>query len=172
MRSLPIRLALLAAAAAALATPARAQDTTVVAVGTRLRITTDLSAVTGALQPSPRDSIVIERDGGPLALPRERVVELERFAGQRTYRLRGALIGGAIGAIVVGTLVYLGEGPEAECDPDTDPVFCNAADEVVSDVLYIPMALLGGLVGGGVGALIGSFPRDQYEPVPDPWRVE
>ena len=171
----PIRLSLLALAFAILPLSARAQDTTVVSVGARLRIRTDISAVTGTLLASPMDSIVIERSGSPLRLPRERVLELERFAGQRTYKLRGALIGGTLAALLVGTIVYMAaDNQRPECDPDMDPWGCALGEVSASAAgeTAFALGLLSGAVGAGIGALIGSAPRDQYEPVPAPWTVE
>lgn len=132
--------------------------------GTRVRVTaTGLVAPLIANYLELRgDTLVVFEDGtgrGIWSFALDRVQRLEATAGERglnrPYVLRGALIGGVLGA--VGGFVF------ANAAKPSDP----------SEEYSKPLSSLVGLaVGGGIGALIGSrFTTEAWVPVPLPQRT-
>ena len=116
--------------------------------GQRLRITAptfQTGHVVGGLVRLDRDSLVLERDGQPWAVPRELVTRAETFNGTHGRALRGALIGG------LAVAAFLGQ------DMLRNPSACEGSGNYgqLCAILLVGSAL----AGAGVGALIGTAIR-------------
>jgi hypothetical protein len=132
--------------------------------GTRVRITADnlVTPLIANYLELRGDTIILFEEGagrGIWSVTLNQVRRLEATAGarrvNRPYVLRGALIGGAAGA--VGGLIF------ASSTTPSDP------DKKYSRPLS---GLVGAAVGAGIGALVGSrFTAEGWVPVPLPGRV-
>jgi hypothetical protein len=148
-----------------------AQDTTrpsgvtlPIAPGTRVRVTADnlVTPLIANYLELRGDTIILFEEGagrGIWSVTLDQVRRLEATAGtrrvNRPYVVRGALIGGAVGA--VGGVVF------AASTSPSDP------DKQYSRPLS---GLLGAAVGAGIGALIGSrFTAEGWVPVRLPGRM-
>ncbi|MEP6782978.1 MAG: hypothetical protein ABI983_04860 [Acidobacteriota bacterium] len=128
--------------------PAGAQSLLPIAVGQRVRIwTASAEAMTGRVAALARDTIQIDVDGrdrATVAAMTIRKVEVSggkksRGAGAKASAIRGALIGGALGAILLGW-------QHEDVGDDGASV-----GEAVALGLWSG-ALFGGAIGAGVGA--------------------
>ena len=117
----------------------------------------------GTLVAVSADTFVLEVEGraDPLALPLVSLTKFEVSRGQKSRVGKGALIGGVVGALIVGGV--LGGLSIELCMTIREQNF------VGNCWLNVPiLAGLGGAVGAGVGAGIGaaSGPADRWETVP------
>ena len=132
-------------------TEAAAQDTPPIAVGERVRVSTESGATHEGLVSMATSGVIEVRDeeGSQSSVPLSTVTRLEVSRGQQSKGVIGFWVGA--GAGVLGTLAYCSGGNCALFDDD----FTAAA------------ALLFGTGGGLVGALVGwSIKTDRWEGVP------
>ena len=164
-RFLPIVLVVIAlaltppiAAAQAPASPGR-----VLGAGARVRIilTQPVSAITGVVMSSDRDTIVVttDTDGRTVAVPVVNVTRIDVSAGTRTNFRRGAAVG-LVGGAAVGALAGLATYQKANCGRDT--LFCIDLGPGVDAMLG---AGVGALAGALVGTLLGSRSTELWDPV-------
>lgn len=141
--------------------PAIAQDTTVVPIGSRVRVALlPGGTMRGVLASSHPDSVALQMTEYIRTIPLAQVSSIERYSGTRRHTARGALIGFLVGS-VSGAL--LGQRSGASCEEQTS--WCNTSDEIFWGVVLLGS---GGLL---LGAFIGSDAREQYQPVAPPWRI-
>jgi hypothetical protein len=105
------------------------------------------------------DTLLVQSNGSTIVLPLDAVTKLEVSQGQKSNTVVGALVGLLIGGIA-GAAIAKATHEECEggwgCFGDLGPRFVAGAGFVI-----------GGLGGGGVGALIGrSIKTDRWEEVP------
>ena len=130
-----------------------AQDTLTVAVGERVRVSTESGAThVGLLSAMTSGALEVQGPGGSQRLSVASVTRLDVSRGRKSNAGLGALIGFAAGA--VGTVVY-----------------CQAVDRggcvLFSDDITLQLALIHGAGGGLLGLLVGhSMKTDLWEEVP------
>jgi hypothetical protein len=130
-----------------------------VEAGSRVRVTTTPAKPgrrIGSLVSLDADTLRYSRwdTTSVIALPLASVTRLERSTGRRSNTVRGATIGGLIGA---GFGLFLGIAASTDN---------SGWWEVGVDDVAVVTAILGA-GGAGAGALIGSLSkRDRWEPVP------
>ena len=108
------------------------------------------------------DSLIMERNGNALALPLDAVTKLEVSQGQKSYTVDGAIIGLLVGGVAGAAIGYASyqkcesQGEFFSCIGDLGPEFAAWGG-----------ALVIGLGGGVVGALIGASTKtDRWAEVP------
>ena len=132
------------------------QDIPPIAPGTRVRITAPSAGadkLIGTVVPSPVDTLMVRPADRmtAVAIPLASVTRLEVRFGQKSHLLLGAAIGFVAGAASLG----IGSA-----------VDCNQADSDCAKHQTVTLTALGGLSGGAVGALLGSFIHsDRWERV-------
>lgn len=128
----------------------RAQDASLLAAGTRVKLVTpslDEAQQTGRVVAATRDTITFRPDAHPvtMSLAVADITWIGISGGKETHRgrdaLYGAAVGGALGA-VIGAVTH--KKPAANSCYFACP--SRGADEV-----------LGAVLGGAVGALVGAF---------------
>lgn len=101
------------------------------------------------------DSVAVEMDSGAHAMiPASSIAHVERLSGTKGHTLTGAIIGGALGGVV------LLAAPE-EADEPGSPIHDDGLEVAVS----VMVVALGISLGGLVGSLVKS---DQWEPAAFP----
>jgi hypothetical protein len=161
--TVPLLLALLTPGALS------AQATGTLEPGSRLRLLLTPhdgaapAVVTGTLGGSRADTLLIYEPGAaaPRLLPVSQVREASVLVGQRTQARTGAWAGAAVGALLLGTALYLDERSSDTCTRDC--VYDNPS--------VVPMTILGlvagGIAGRHVGRMVGARVLvDRWEPVP------
>ena len=133
------------------------QDIPPIAPGTRVRITAPSAGadrLIGTVVPSPIDTLMVRPAARmtAVAIPLASVTRLEVRFGQKSHLLLGAAIGFVAGAASLG----IGSA-----------VVCKREDSDCAKYQTVSLTALGGLSGGAVGALLGSFIRtDRWDRVP------
>ena len=123
-------------------------------MGERLRVTTLSAQFDGLLSNKNTDGIELTLDNGsPLSVSHQTIVKLERYAGKRTYKKRGFLIGFGLGA-VAGAAAGLASSSSFDLMP-IGPVTALFTAAVLGSGL--------GLVGLVAGAAIET---DQWKEIP------
>ena len=123
--------------------PAAAQDSVALPTAARVRMTINEAGerqlVTGNILAMNRDSILLS---GRQAISLDRVIRLEVVDGRQRHPFAGMFIGAAVGAIVVGSAVW---------------IRANHSEPSQYSDGYTPrgLAVLGGMFGGAVGAPVG-----------------
>ncbi len=98
-------------------------------------------------------------DGSLKTVPHVDIAKLERNMGKRTYKKRGLLIGGVVGAVIGAAGALFVEG---DCGGLVD-LYCSSEDK-----MYVAMATTG--ISGSIGLLAGAMiKRDRWREVPKPW---
>ena len=124
--------------------PAAAQDSVALPTAARVRMTINEAGerqlVTGNILAMNRDSIFLS---GRQAISLDRVIRLEVSDGRQGHPFAGMFIGAAVGAIVVGSAVWIRANHFEPSQYGSDG--------------YTPrgVAVLGGMFGGAVGAPVG-----------------
>lgn len=159
---------LIAAAAAAVPRPARAQERPVYS-GDRVRITTGHSW-TAFVQWVTADSIRVIEDGerDPRSLALGSIERVEVSMGPRS-RGRPFLIGALTGAAIAGGTAGVISQQDGCADEPPDSFGFQAFCESVGPVAVVGSAVVGFAVGGAVGALFGG--GDRWVPAAMPVRV-
>jgi hypothetical protein len=141
-------MALLARLADAQTTDPRLSPGTVVRVSSR---NGDVSRVVGTVQSLLRDTLLLRDQFVRLAVSDLAELDVREPVPRRTGRgfVIGLLIGAA--AATVGTVAK----PPKEAIPE-------------NEAWQLGIIVTGGLVGGGIGALLGSFPTTRWVPIPLP----
>lgn len=135
--------------------------------GTRVRVTIPCSAVDavrsgrgmarcrheGSVARMPGDSITVDLNDSTISYAWKDISRLEVGRGHRTYWLTGAGIGFVVGAGVTWLVTNAG-GSTSLCDR-------SANQDALSTTECLGLAVLGGVAGGGVGAIIGHAIRSE-----------
>jgi hypothetical protein len=134
-----------------------AQDATVVAPGTRVRVTTGDEIFEGTILAQQGDSLRLEvpDDTAPVSVARLAITEIAVSGGQHSYAGTGAKYGFLAGAAGgVGLLVWV-----SYCDG----FLCGHVDSGA----FAASAMVFGAAGALVGALVGSqFTSERWEQLP------
>jgi hypothetical protein len=150
----------------ALSHPAACAQPSAIAPGDRIRITTTRivgsvvrsSSIVGTFVRSSSDSLLLATETREVMIPRHTVQSVEVRTGQKTKALAGGLIGAALGGLAFALLESGAEEKESSGISDMDLIGLPTGP--VINVFYF------GLIGGAVGALIGSrFRSDRWERV-------
>jgi len=139
-----------------------------VAPGSRIRVrfdSTPQQTLVGTLDSIGSTSLSVRTDAlTAVTIPREAIRTLEVSTGRHSKGSTGAAVGGVTG-VIAGSIA--GFMAEQECTPGWESL-CEVGDAAQ----VLGRAVLGGLVGAGVGWLIGAqFHDDGWRPVSVP-RVE
>jgi hypothetical protein len=171
------RSGLTAAIILSLAAPARGTaQAAPLASGQRVRITVSDSAAArlggrrwdARLLAATPDSIALDTTlaSGPLTIPRDDVVKLERYAGRKAKTGKGALIGLGIGA--VGGAIGMAIGASSTSCSGWFDFYCEDATAEWAAT----GAVAGGLLGAGIGAIVGGVAKgDSWKTVQMPVTV-
>jgi hypothetical protein len=163
---------------------AGAQDTTMLAAGTRVRLVVRAGATTlgerdgrpvvlvfrdgvtldGRLQPNGTDSISVAIGNAERTFALADVERLLRYEGRHTSIRRSTLIGIA-GGVVLGAVIGAVTPSCWSADAFEDVDDCNTGASIWSG------AASGAILGALGGLVVGAIPRARYEAVPPPWRV-
>ena len=148
---------------AILSGPAMAQEVSIrdgaSIVDARVRVTmASREQVTGTVVGLRADTVVlrVSQTGRTRELLRAEVARIERSAGTRRYRLRGAAIGFVAGAGVGGALGY---ATTKEPPPCTGSFCFNGLEQSMNGLAG---AAVGALVGTTAGVMIGGRHREQW----------
>lgn len=130
-------------------------------LGERVRVTTSPpdARFDGYVLESPSDSLQLRlTDSNLLSVPREDIVLLERYTGKRTYKKRGFLIGGGVGAVAGITAGLL-----AEEDCGWISFFCGTQQRLETTAMLTGyFGLISGAVGFAIGAVVEG---DRWEKI-------
>jgi len=90
------------------------------------------------------------------AIEPEHIAEVRRVVATRRFRgaVEGTLIGAGSG-FVVGMLVGLAQGDDPPCEPLTDCSWFGLTAEERGTLLGLGFAMLGGVAGATIGAVVG-----------------
>lgn len=133
------------------------------ALGERVRLTyrpgphARVERFVGRLTQANSDSLSVHGDDHSIVVPLPRVDQLEISRGQTSHTGTGALVGLIGGGVILGAIAASSASEcEGLCIGPTEP-----------EPLFLIGALVGGLGGAAVGALMGSAIRvDRWEQVP------
>jgi hypothetical protein len=152
-----------------LAVPAMAQTRDDASItDARVRITmASREQLTGTVVALRADTVVVRLSstGSNRELARSEIAHIERSAGTRGYRLRGAALGFLVGAAAGAGI---GAATAKEPPPCTGSLCFNGLEESMNT---LGGGLVGALVGTTAGVLIGGRRREQWRPVADGVRV-
>ena len=150
-----------------LAPLARAQSDLLDA-GDRVRITVTSrspSRVIGTLVAFTPSSVTIATEQETLYIQKASIEQLAVSLGKKRNTIRGALVGGATGGIVLGMTALADSPPDNPCV--SIPGFICGRDEVINARAVISKTIMGVVTGAAAGAMIGTFIRtDRWEKCP------
>lgn len=159
------------------ATGLRAQDTTAVRLGSRIRVTFDervlVASASGRVEATPKvqsrtvagifsdladEAIVLDLDGG--GSRRVGLAQIERIEvrGIRRNAVIGSTLGSLLG-LAVGVAIGVGA---SEGDPDCSREMWGGLCDLEQVGAGMLGGLIGALVGGGIGAGIGSAIKTEH----------
>ena len=110
------------------------------------------------------DSLIMERNGNALALSLDSVTKLEVSQGQKSHTVEGAIIGLLVGGVAGAAIGY---ASYQKCEPQGEFFSCIA--DLGPEYAALGGALVIGLGGGVVGALIGRFVGRPQSPAAEPF---
>jgi hypothetical protein len=137
-----------------------------VAAGTRVRIESPVlggGLHKGNVAAATADTLVFQpaaREAGPFSIATPNIARLEVVTGQHSQKAKGAMVGFLVGAAAGAVL-----GAATYQKPDCTG-FCVYPDSRSFDA-FVGGVLLGG-VGAIVGAVMGSHPTETWTPVAIP----